>query len=431
MDSKVFAILLIFLCTIIHKVSTDCYINLPIDPSLRPTFRKSIGSRFTTIQNDEERIVMEDEDELLAYCGTRFTRPQSLAGKTSYKLTCPFDFMGYRTDSIDMKCDLLKWNLYESATRFRWCPPTMVSYILARQFSSVTEYLAGICFNFEEMQPLTIYFSIAPKFSNYTYPSKMKSYSPDKEIIDIPRSFISRNITTSMYDNSDFREWIQFANYENHSIIQNPDLYRDSYYTFGGLLTFAWWPTLRLGNWRLYEQALAKHIEETATAYDVLAGISGTVSVPIYTDNCAKNRTLVELVDKKNRKIPLYVWHYLKSTKVNSTFNNFVVIGINSPFYDFYDPKDIVFCTDICDKIDWLHRDHWTFRYNSMGIIFCCSVDEVRNSNRLNGFPSLSKPVTPLPPPMSLVRTKPKMDDFDEPVETENQPEEGYNYVDE
>lgn len=134
-----------------------------------------------------------------------------------------------------------------------------------------------------------------------------------------------------MYDNSQFKQWIQFANYHNHSIIQNPKLFDDTYKQFAGLLEFVWWTGLRLGNWRHYEEALSSHLELDASAYDVLSGVSDHVSAPIYKkDSCQQNRTMVELVDRTKRRIPLYVWQYLKSTKNDS--DNLVVIGINSPF---------------------------------------------------------------------------------------------------
>lgn len=49
-----------------------------------------------------------------------------------------------------------------------------------------------------------------------------------------------------------------------------------------------------------------------------------------------------------------------------------------------------------------MQKSHTTFGYNAMGLVFCCSVDDVKNSKRLFGFPMPAKVVTPAPPPPPL-----------------------------
>lgn len=129
---------------------------------------------------------------------------------------------------------------------------------------------------------------------------------------------------------------MKFANYQNHSIIQNTKLYHKYFNNFGGLLDFGWWPGLRLGNWRLYEEALEQHIDATDYDYDILAGISGKISIPVNVNSCHKNhknRTLMEFNEDISHKIPLYIWNYLKST-TGENVSDIVVIGVNTPFYD-------------------------------------------------------------------------------------------------
>ncbi|TMW39163.1 hypothetical protein DOY81_015757, partial [Sarcophaga bullata] len=71
--------------------------------------------------------------------------------------------------------------------------------------------------------------------------------------------------------------------------------------------------------------------------------------------------------DNVNRKIPFYVWNYLRATDNSAEI---VVIGVNSPFYEFYDEKDVIFCSDKCKEIPWLKVKSSTFRYSALGVIF-------------------------------------------------------------
>lgn len=140
------------------------------------------------------------------------------------------------------------------------------------------------------------------------------------------------SINPSHFKNAEVREWMQFSQYENHSLIQDPILYRKSYGKLGGLLELDWWPNLRLGNWRLYERALREHIEADKAIYDILAGTSHIVGVPSFEGACGENYTMVSVQYSDNKYIPMYVWQYLKSVKGNGT--DVVVIGVNSAFVD-------------------------------------------------------------------------------------------------
>lgn len=93
-----------------------------------------------------------------------------------------------------------------------------------------------------------------------------------------------------------------------------------------------WWPNLRSGNWRLYEQALREHIDTNGVVYDILAGVSGSITVPHYGNVSHANYTMIDVTYWNDQKIPLFVWHYLKSPKENG--RDFIVIGVNSAFSD-------------------------------------------------------------------------------------------------
>ena len=76
--------------------------------------------------------------------------------------------------------------------------------------------------------------------------------------------------------------------------------------------------------------ALENYIENTNHSYDILAGVSDVVKVPILK-SCATNFSLVDFNDNLNRKIPFYIWNYLRATDNSSEI---VIIGVNSPYYE-------------------------------------------------------------------------------------------------
>ncbi|XP_073822300.1 uncharacterized protein isoform X2 [Musca autumnalis] len=429
MDFKVFLLITVLCCcyTITHA-SGYCYITLSQDESVRPKLYKYIGSRKAFIRPEGTIYNIQENEVITADCETRILSPSLGKSKRSVDLKCIRNYIYVNSDQyhgIEVVCDRIKWNLYESLTQFRWCPMPMASYLLARPVDTTYEYLAGVCYNFYEQQILTLHYAAAYHLSKYKYPNRLQSYTPSLEITNIPTSFTPRRINSTYFTNAEIREWMEFSKYENHSLIQDPNLYRSAYDKFGGLLEFDWWPSLRSGNWRLYEKALWEHIETDKEVYDVLAGVSDSVAVPIYENACSENYTMVDVFyNRDNKKIPLYVWQYLKSNTKNES--DVVVIGINSAFSDFYVEKDLIFCTDICHKIDWLKQVRSTFRYKTMGVIFCCDVNEVKNSKRLQGFPLPSKPITttttlkPFFLPEQPIAAEVVYDDFNEPLPKES-----------
>lgn len=64
-------------------------------------------------------------------------------------------------------------------------------------------------------------------------------------------------------------------------------------------------------------------------------------------------------------------------------------------YLQFYSESDVVFCADKCQEIPWLQKVSTTFRYSALGIIFCCSVEDVISSNRLDGFHTITTGTNP------------------------------------
>uniref|UniRef100_A0A1I8NK60 DNA/RNA non-specific endonuclease domain-containing protein n=1 Tax=Musca domestica TaxID=7370 RepID=A0A1I8NK60_MUSDO len=378
-------------CYITTNVCGYCTYYYSHYESKRPKLYRNLGDRKELIPIEGLEYRIEEGDLITADCETRIPSINQGKGKgSSINLTC------FRRDLfadgtklrtiLQTYCEPIYWNLFESSRPFDWCPTPLTSYLLARPLYNLYEYLAGVCYDAERQQILTVLYAEAHLGSKHKYPASLQYYSPKVEILDVPTKFGTRRINATHFNNSEIREWMQFYQYENHSLIQDDILYRQFYDKFGGLLELDWWPNFRAGNWLLYEQALREHIEADGATYDIMAGASGTVAVPSHENASRReNYAMLNVIYGENQQIPLYVWHYLKSQNENGS--DVVVIGVNSPFGDFYKETDLIFCTDICHQIDWLQAVQSTFRNESMGLIFCCDANEVKQSKRLHGFP--------------------------------------------
>ncbi|TMW42286.1 hypothetical protein DOY81_012633, partial [Sarcophaga bullata] len=89
--------------------------------------------------------------------------------------------------------------------------------------------------------------------------------------------------------------------------------------------------------------------------------------------------------DFEKKPIPAYIWTYL--TSIDNTNRDFVIVGYNSPYAEFFYKSEIVFCADICNEIPWLKKISSSFSYAAAGIMFCCSTEAVDQFKNLDGFP--------------------------------------------
>lgn len=186
MNFKIILLICIIFCCLISKILSSCIAELSRDVSLRPTLQKKIGSHTAVLSNESPIIEIQENQELIAKCGTRFRkyinqycknlqflkntkkssfRPSEANGKSMIQLKCVNNkFIGYYQNRFEMECDSIKWNLYESSTPFRWCPSSTVSYIIARpSMPNEYEYLAGICYNFDEMEVSSVHYTVGPR----------------------------------------------------------------------------------------------------------------------------------------------------------------------------------------------------------------------------------------------------------------------------
>uniref|UniRef100_A0A1A9Z805 DNA/RNA non-specific endonuclease domain-containing protein n=1 Tax=Glossina pallidipes TaxID=7398 RepID=A0A1A9Z805_GLOPL len=338
---QLFILLVAGLC-IIQVKNEKCSISLPSDPTIRPLFERTFGSRtilkpYNSLKKSNS-IYAEKGETIVLHCFDGFSLPLKLTGQVSIKLTClengifeatkkhisedqsmywpPNIYHGTTTHhnyhdnrNLFFECKKFAWNLYESSDAFRWCPEFAASYIIAKKnVNKSPTHIAGLCYDTERLILSSVAYNIQPDEFKI---SKRKK-----------------------------------------------------------------------GNWKKYRNALEKHTAKAA--YNVISGIGGKLEVPD-SSGCDNTTEMKVLVDKYDRHIPAYIWNYLES--LQSTSKEFAIIAFNSPFYEFYEEGDIVFCEDICHKINWLANVRSTFQYANMGVMFCCELDDVQKSEHLDNFP--------------------------------------------
>ncbi|XP_037883439.1 uncharacterized protein LOC119633774 [Glossina fuscipes] len=410
---QLFILFVAGLC-IVRVKSEICFLSLPSDPALRPIFERTFGSR-TILRpykslKESNNIYAEKGETIILHCLDGFSLPSNLADRASIKLTCVEngifevnnkhlvgDWSMYRPHSYStttthrnypdlrnlyFECKKLGWTLYESAQVFRWCPEYTASYIIAKKnVNKSPTPLAGLCYDTGRFSLSSVAYNIQPEefkiskttfdFSNYSLGNEIKHF----------QSIEDEGLTPLLFEDKLFEDWFTFGNFHYAPLAENIKL-KDITQKFSSLLNVTWWSNLRLGNWKKYRNALEKHTIKAA--YNVISGIGGKLEVPD-SSGCDNTTDMKVLVDKYDRHIPAYIWNYLEP--IENTSKEFAIIAFNSPFYEFYEEGDIVFCEDICHKITWLANVRSTFRYANMGVMFCCELDDVQKSARLDNFP--------------------------------------------
>ncbi|XP_013099243.2 uncharacterized protein LOC106081661 [Stomoxys calcitrans] len=391
MLSKVILFVSTVVVSLTRESMSECVISFSGDAMLRPTVVRNIGSRSVNILPKEPFFKYHEGEEISLRCDRGFAVPNSVTGEIILELNClNGQVNGDYYSNKNYECNTVTWNIYESIIPLTWCSKPLQSYIVAQPMflHSKLNILAEICYSFEDRLIQTMHYVVGAKSSKYLIfknQSRFEDYEPTTKVEYFAETFVPKTISLDSYENSQIQQWLKFANFEMGAIMPNLMFnHNEGHIELGSMIDIPWWSALRLGNWQFYTEALKEHVEKTSNEYEILAGVSGTISVPIYKESCHENRNWVEIVDDEGNKIPLYIWNYLKNPK--NDVEDYVIIGVNSPFFEFYNRMDIIFCRNICHQIDWLQKAYSTFTYKAMGVIFCCSVNEVIESKRLTGL---------------------------------------------
>ncbi|KAL9899853.1 uncharacterized protein ACN427_007355 [Glossina fuscipes fuscipes] len=257
------------------------------------------------------------------------------------------------------------WKLYSNPQYDPpWCPFINFRLIGMAKDNGTKTWLGGICYKQDNIALYDIFFKMSP--NGITWDTQGDDWKLQENNLT---SLFKRTkwLTESGIENDEHAKfWWTFRHMEHNPIIQNewPDHLKNQ---LKSALEICWWAGLRLGNWHKYQKALQSYIASGTNAHILLGGTLG-------------ERVPEELADISIESVcHLYIYEYVEP--LNTHDQPIFVFGYNSPFADFYNRSEIVFCPDICSEIPWLSSTWQTFNYSTMGIMFCCTVDEVKRTH--------------------------------------------------
>ncbi|KAI8124782.1 hypothetical protein CVS40_4687 [Lucilia cuprina] len=445
---------LLLLMVYLPSIQSDCVINYPSgDENTFPHYEKSFRKfKLRKIYNGKPLILSEGET-INGLCNTYFSPIKYQVTETHVpyhdrflyreeKRTAEKSFLNQ--DSILLKCrnkklvyndvELLEqifscvpheWTVYSTKQPYSWCENNHNSstFLLGTQGSTSNYILAAICYNLEQVSLQTVVYNVTNVRGNYLQQTMNKpavnnyhKENIDENLLEFKTatlSDLSKNILQEkLTELAKIDEWLNFANYEISSIVQDETL-KKYFQEYDNILNTIWWRNLRLGNWKRFQKTLANYAQYNK--FEIYTGTWGVARYPS-EDRWYKEKLLEMTIGFKNETIPAYIWSYLKS--YDNLNKEFIIFAYNSPYTEYFTTEKVIFCPDICADIPWLNDIYPSFRYAFAGIMFCCSTDYIRQTNNFTGFPMeiLTAP--------QLETTTSKVETTTSPVETTTSPVE-------
>ncbi|KAL9873178.1 uncharacterized protein ACN2A1_014303 [Glossina fuscipes fuscipes] len=372
----------------------QCTLNFPKNVLLRPQIMKFSGPRVTNIVHcpSNGTIELEDAEYVIATC---YLFDVDLFYNVSrMTLQCTNDkviekLSGRPMDSIELKCIMPPFNMYRSSTVdngyyeiLPWCPRSSLFFINASTDSTTPEVFTGvICYDTRLSSVKTIYYEYVPwRDREILAPTVPATYIGEEFDSAVPKD---QNLILPLhYKNEEFRQWFNFGQFEYASSLPQ-SVSAKLREELSSLFNNMWWPYLRLGNWKRYEDKLLEYVEKSGRV-QILSGTFGEVRVPVNETGRYDQFVMSVLEDDSGRTIPEYIWNDLKWNQEGE--KHVVIFGFNSPFYEFFSENDIVFCRSMCEEIEWLRDIQKTFKYPNMGVMFCCLHEDVVKLNLIEGL---------------------------------------------
>ncbi|XP_037827771.1 uncharacterized protein LOC119615859 [Lucilia sericata] len=412
---------LLLLLVYLPSIQSNCVIEYPRDEKTIPKYEKSFGKYKLRVPYNGNPIKLSEGETIKGFCDTYFS-------PINYKITeksTSYDYhYGYRDVVIDksifnqstivlechnhklvyndielseqtFSCIPHEWTIYSTKQPYSWCQNNQNSstFLLGTQQSTGNYILAAICYNLEQMSLQTVVYNV----TNNVRGNHMKQPMNLQTTNTYPKENVDENLqnfkTATLSDLSEellqekltelteIDEWLNLANYEISSIVQDETL-KEYFKEYDNILKTVWWRNLRLGNWKRFQKTLANYAKYNK--FEIYTGTSGVAQYPS-EDRWYKEKPLEMTIGFKNETIPAYIWSYLKS--YDNVNKEFIIFAYNSPYTEYFTTEKVIFCPDICADIPWLDEIYPSFRYAFAGTMFCCSTDYIRQTNNLPGFP--------------------------------------------
>ncbi|XP_065357671.1 uncharacterized protein LOC135951864 [Calliphora vicina] len=395
-------------------IRCDCMVKYPNNTETLPIYKKIFGKYLVELPYTGKDIQLNEGEVIQALCRTNFSSISYnsqqrdrygyninyqvvLTNQTSIRLQCLNNQLYFNNSVLKEKileCEKLKWSIYETNEPYEWCEkqPNANTFLLAAKSNQDHHILAGICFNLNEWSLQTITYNISNSGQKYDMEmliditkTELKSFqSLDEDLWNLKTtgSFAlnENELQQQLTELSKTNHWLYLAAYEMSPIVQGAS-YEHYFKEYLSILNTIWWRNLRLGNWKLFMNTLENYAYNNS--FQLYTGTSGVVTIP--SNNIGDYNKLEIKNGYLNETIPAYIWTYLTST--DSQNEDFIIVGYNSPYAEFFNHNDVVFCPNICSEIPWLKEIYSSFRFSTAGIMFCCSPEFMQEKNYLHGFP--------------------------------------------
>uniref|UniRef100_A0A1A9WKG1 Uncharacterized protein n=1 Tax=Glossina brevipalpis TaxID=37001 RepID=A0A1A9WKG1_9MUSC len=436
-----YKILWIF-CYLLPMVWSDCILQFPNNMEHVPEWKTRIGKSWFKVPYITRGLLMKEGETFEGYCATKFNFEENR--KCFYTIdyedcneaslssdienitaTCVNGFLEYDGEIIsphnalscnDVEWSVNQWEIIEINENENWCKDEHQIFMLNTKNLKPNRTLAYICYDLNEfsLQAIkykTIHHQGDKANSNKSMPVTLSDLpatsSLSGEVKFLNRGFLhiqNELLQIQLEHISDTNAWLKLANYEYENIIQSGP-YLKYFKQYHELLDILWWHNLRVTNWPRFLNALEQHTKIENT-YEVHMGTLGEVHVPLWTNPNEMKYLEIEN-DFVNGTAPQYIWTYLESSDGKNP--DLYVFAYNSPYAEFFNYNDVRFCHDICDNIAWLKDARSTFNFANFGVIFCCTLDSLKDSPYLQKLPQrvtnhrmmYQKENVSIPPPSS------------------------------
>ncbi|KAJ2945335.1 hypothetical protein O0L34_g9427 [Tuta absoluta] len=134
--------------------------------------------------------------------------------------------------------------------------------------------------------------------------------------------------------------------------------------TYSALNLVPHWSTCNTQNWESVERNVRALTKVTNDALRVWTGIA---------DQLQKAGRSISIVDMNGvgQAVPKYLWKVVQDP---STKASVAIIQLNIPDLTPTEALKQMFCTDICNKIEWMRSETW--RDVTKGFTFCCAIKD-------------------------------------------------------
>lgn len=353
-------------------------------PESRPIFIQKVGGQSLVLPVHGSELQIEESGSVQVFCPGGFRKEalrsdskDHISESTTVELSCIggrivrlHDDRTYHFEYDEsLNCTRPPFGVYENRQMHRFCEGT--SYVVGMLYEREPITLAEICYDMNKMKV---------KYQNYKaierspVIARKHEYEPlifypfEEELVNAPsEQFYQHFLLTQNHTRRRFMH--KSAEYIYEDLIPGDAFepyYVNAINSAKALSKIFWWKGLKGGNWRLFEKILKRR--SSHVSYDIVLGIMGT------SPDCDIRQGPLSEISLACSVTPKLIWAFLSDEDYDEEF---VVIGVNTPYFELLPTEDTIICEDICDSISWLEPLNKFRNISALGYIYCCKAEEV------------------------------------------------------